>query len=309
MKQSSYAIGIDVGGTSLKCGLVDQDGGVSYSFLFPLINVTTEGEVIALINAAIRKCAEQAHGHIIGVGIGFPGIIENNIVIGGADNLPGFENLELGKIIAASTSLNVVIDNDANMMGWGEFSYGAARNCSDVVFLTIGTGIGGSLIINGALYGGYRNHGTELGHIIIQQGGTRCSCGASGCFEAYASVSALIKDYAWNKQVALESINGRLIVSAYHSGETEAVGAMSRHFDHLATGIASLVNVFSPQKVVLGGGITESGSFYVDEINQRVQQMAMPGTRKYTEVTGARLGNKAGLLGCGGRVFSMFSTK
>lgn len=309
MKQSSYAIGIDVGGTSLKCGLIDQDGGVSYSFIFPLINVTTEGEVIALINAAIRKCAEQAQGHIIGVGIGFPGIIENNIVIGGADNLPGFENLELGKIIATSTSLNVVIDNDANMMGWGELSYGAARNCSDVVFLTIGTGIGGSLIINGRLYGGYRNHGTELGHIIIQEGGTRCSCGASGCFEAYASVSALIKDYASRKEMALENINGRLIVSAYHSGETDAVGVMRKHFDHLATGIASFVNVFSPQKVVLGGGITESGPFYVEEINQRVQQLAMPGTRKYTEVAGALLGNKAGLLGCGGRVFSMFSTK
>jgi glucokinase len=309
LKQSSYAIGIDVGGTSLKCGLVNQDGKISYSFLFPLINVTTEGEVIALINAAIRKCAEQAQGNVIGVGIGFPGIIENNIVIGGADNLPGFENLELGKIIAESTNLNVVIDNDANMMGWGEFSYGAAKHCTDVVFITIGTGIGGSLIINGALYGGYRNHGTELGHIIIQQGGTACSCGASGCFEAYASVSALISDYAAQKEVNPESINGRLIVSAYQAGEKEAMEAMHKHFDHLATGIASFVNVFSPQKVVLGGGITESGTFYVEEISKRVQRLAMPAAGKYTTVTGARLGNQAGLLGCGGRVFSMFLTK
>lgn len=309
MKQSSYAIGIDVGGTSLKCGLVNQDGGISYSFLFPLLNVTTEGEVIALINAAIRKCAEQAQGKVIGVGIGFPGIVENNTVIGGADNLPGFDNLELGKIIAASTSLNVVIDNDANMMGWGEFSYGAAKHCTDVVFITIGTGIGGSLVINGALYGGYRNHGTELGHIIIQQGGLACSCGASGCFEAYASVSALINDYAIVKGINPDGINGRTVVSAYHAGEREAVAALNRHFDHLATGVASLVNVFSPQKVVLGGGITESGAFYVQEVRTRVHGLAMPAASKYTTVTGALLGNQAGLLGCGGRVFSMFSTK
>ncbi|MNX79021.1 glucokinase [Pedobacter sp. ok626] len=302
----SYAIGIDVGGSSLKCGLVSNTGEVIYSFLFPLNNIVTEGEVIALINAAIRKCVEHAPEKVIGVGIGFPGIVDQNVVIGGADNLPGFENLDLGKIIAASTSLKVVIDNDANMMGWGELVYGAAGDCTDVVFLTIGTGIGGGLIIDGKLYGGYKNRGTELGHITIQHGGIACSCGSSGCFEAYASVSALIKDYALLHGTDTEGITGKMIVDNYLAKEQKAVSAMQKHFDYMATGIASYVNVFSPQKVVLGGGITESGKFYIEEIKSRVMEKVMPGTSQYTHIVAAKLGNQAGLLGCAARVFSKF---
>lgn len=302
----SYAIGIDVGGSSLKCGLVNEMGEVIYSFLFPLNNVLTEGEVIALINAAIRKCVEHAPAQVIGVGIGFPGIVDQNIVIGGADNLPGFENLDLGKIIAGSTSLNVVIDNDANMMGWGELIYGSAGNCTDVVFITVGTGIGGGLIINGKLYGGYKNRGTELGHITIQHGGARCSCGSSGCFEAYASVAALINDYAELHGTDAEGITGKMIIDKYRANEAQAIEVMEKHFDYMATGIASFVNVFSPQKVVIGGGISESGDFYIEEIKRRVLEIAMPGTVQFTRIVAAKLGNQAGLLGCAARVFSKF---
>lgn len=305
--KKSYAIGIDVGGSSLKCGLVSSAGEVIYSFLFPLNNVLTEGEVIAFIQAAIRKCVEQAPEKVLGIGIGFPGIVDNNIVIGGADNLPGFENLDLGSIIAASTRMNVVIDNDANMMGWGELIYGSAGNCTDVVFITVGTGIGGGLIIDGKLYGGYKNRGTELGHITIQHGGTKCSCGASGCFEAYASTAALIEDYAAMHGVEAESVSGKMIVKNYRANEPQAVQAMQRHFEYMAAGIASFVNVFSPQKVVIGGGISESGQFYIEEIKNRVMQIAMPGTVQHTHIVAAKLGNQAGLLGCAARVFSKFN--
>ncbi|SMD03332.1 ROK family protein [Pedobacter nyackensis] len=302
----SYAIGIDVGGSSLKCGLVSNTGEVIYSFLFPLNNILTEGEVIALINAAIRKCVEHAPEKVIGVGIGFPGIVDQNVVIGGADNLPGFENLDLGKIIETSTSLKVVIDNDANMMGWGELIYGAAADCTDVVFITVGTGIGGGLIIDGKLYGGYKNRGTELGHITILHGGIKCSCGSSGCFEAYASVTALINDYALLHGTGPEGITGKMIVENYLAKEQKAISAMENHFDYMATGIASYVNVFSPQKIVLGGGISESGKFYIEEIRSRVMERAMPGTAQYTHIVAAKLGNQAGLLGCAARVFSKF---
>jgi len=302
----SYAIGIDVGGSSLKCGLADNTGKVIYSFLFPLNNILTEGEVIALIHAAIRKCIAQAPEKVTGIGIGFPGIVDQNIVIGGADNLPGFENLDLGKIISGSTSLNVVIDNDANMMGWGELIYGAAVNCTDVVFITVGTGIGGGLIVDGKLYGGYKNRGTELGHITVKHNGIKCSCGASGCFEAYASVTALIQEYAGLHGADIEGITGKMIVDNYIAKEPKAIQAMLNHFDYMATGIASLVNIFSPQKVVLGGGISEAGQFYIDEISSRVMKKAMPGTVQYTDIVAAKLGNQAGLLGCAARVFSKF---
>ncbi len=298
-----YSIGIDVGGSSLKCGLVDRKGKIIYSFLMPLNDIETADDVVVLINAAIRKCANHRADQILGVGIGFPGIVNNNIVIGGADNLPGFKNYPIGEVIAQSTGLFVIADNDANMMAWGEKMFGAGRNATDAVFLTIGTGIGGSLIIKNELYGGYQNHGTELGHIIINHNGKKCSCGAKGCFEAYASTSALIQEYF---ELTGERSDGKKIVTAFLENEAAAVKVLHQHFDYLSAGITSLVNIFSPQKVIIGGGISEAGDFYIGEIRNRVAQMAMPDTITNTHILRAQLGNDAGLLGCAANVFSKF---
>ncbi len=299
----SYAIGIDVGGTSLKCGLVDIDGNIIYSFLMPSKDVFSEGEVIALINAAIRKCANHAPGDIIGVGIGFPGIVENGIILGGADNLPGFVNFNLKNSIYSSTGLEVVIDNDANMMAWGETKYGAGKGCSDVVFLTVGTGIGGSLVLNNQLYGGFKNRGTEIGHIIIKHDGIRCNCGSSGCLEAYASVTSLVENYAKLTHQNPNDINGKIITKKYLSNQNEAIQAMRDHFDYLASGVTSLINIFSPQKVIIGGGISASGAFYIEEIKKRVYKKVMADTVSNTEIVAAALENNAGLLGCAASVF------
>ncbi|ADY52363.1 ROK family protein [Pseudopedobacter saltans DSM 12145] len=296
-----YSIGIDVGGSSLKCGLVDYKGKVIYSFLMPLANIETADDVVTLINAAIRKCINKSANHILGVGIGFPGIVNNNIVIGGADNLPGFINYPLGDVISKSTGLLVVVDNDANMMAWGEKNYGAGRNATDAVFLTIGTGIGGSLIVNNELYGGYQNQGAEMGHVIINFNGKTCSCGSKGCLEAYASTSALIDDYFDLKG---EKVNGKRIVESYLSGEEQAEKALNLHFDYLAAGITGFINVFSPQKVIIGGGISEAGEFYINEIRNRVAKLAMPATISNTQIVRAQLGNNAGMLGCVANVFS-----
>ncbi len=300
----SYAIGIDIGGSSLKCGVVDDGGKLLYSFRFPIDQTYTQGEIIALIIAAVRKCAAQAPGKITGVGIGFPGIIDNNTVIGGADNLPDFIGVELGNIITASTHLNVTVDNDVNMMGIGEQLYGAAVGCTDVVFLTVGTGIGGSLIINGQPYGGYKNRGAEMGHITISHGRKRCACGALGCLEAYASVKALVSRYTELHGVSYsDEFTGQLIVKNYLAAEPQAITAMHEHFDYLSSGIAGFVNIFSPQKVVIGGGISEAGSFYIKEIGNRVRRKTIPVSSKHTCIVAAQLGNQAGLLGCAAKAF------
>lgn len=302
--ETVYAVGIDIGGSSLKCGIVDANGKLLYTFLFPINKSYSQGEVIALIVAAVRKCANQVEGHIAGVGIGFPGIIHNNVVVGGADNLPDFVGVDLGEVITASTNLPVCVANDVNMMALGEQLYGAAQGCTDVVLLTIGTGIGGSLLINGQLYSGYRNFGGELGHTTLVHHGRPCACGARGCLEAYASVSSLTKRYAeLNKAKNKLKITGKLIVSNYLAGEAAAATAMHEHFDYLSSGIAGLVNIFSPQKVVIGGGISESGSFYVAELERRVLQQVVPICAKHTQLVAAQLGNKAGLLGCAAEVF------
>ena len=297
--KTSYAIGIDIGGSGLKCGVVDSNGTLLYHFIFPIDQTYSQGEVIALIIAAIRKCEAHAPDRIAGVGIGFPGIVQDNVIIGGGDNLPDFKHVDLGAQISASTHLEVIVDNDVNMMALGELRYGAAAGCSDVVFLTVGTGIGGSLIINGEPYGGYQNRGGELGHLTINHGGRSCACGGTGCLESYASVKALVNRYAELCRVEVsDELNGKLIINNYLAGDTLAIKAIQEHLDYLSTGIAGLVNIFSPQKIVIGGGISEAGPFYIEEITHRVRQKAIPVCAADMVVAAAVLGNRAGLLGC-----------
>ena len=302
----SHAIGIDIGGTSLKCGVVNELGEILFSFIVSLKEAKTEAEIINLMIDAIKQCTDQLKEPIVGIGIGFPGLIEDDVIIGGGVNLPGFEQLPLGKILKDRTGHNIVIDNDANLMGLAELIYGAAKDSTDAVFLTIGTGIGGAIMINKGLYSGFKNRGGELGHTVIQQNGILCNCGGRGCLETYASVTALINYYKTQNTAADENIDGKTIIEKYLSGEDHAVKTMQHHFDYLAAGIVNFVNIFSPQKVIIGGGISEAGQFYIDELTQRVKAGALPISFAHSKIVAAELGNKAGLLGACANAFQKF---
>ncbi len=304
----SYAIGIDIGGTSLKCGVVNELGEILFSFIVSLKEAKTEEEIINLIVKAITQCTDELNEPIVGIGIGFPGLIENDVIVGGGVNLPGFEQLPLGKILNDLTGHNVVIDNDANLMGLAEVIYGSAKDSEDAIFLTIGTGIGGAIMINKKLFGGYHNRGAELGHTVIQYNGIQCACGGHGCLETYASVTALIAYYKSLNKTAKEHIDGKTIIEKYLAGEEHAVNAMEHHFDYLAAGIVNCVNIFSPQKVIIGGGISEAGQFYIDELTKRVKKTAIPVSFSNTKIVAASLGNKAGLLGACANAFQKFKT-
>jgi len=302
------AIGIDVGGSSIKCGVVNVHGEILYSTTLSLKNVNTHGAVIGYMTEAIKDCTKRYENSILGVGVGFPGIIENNIVIAGGINLPGFVNVELGNILKLVTRKNIVIDNDANLMGLGEVTYGAAKGYSDAVFITVGTGIGGAVLIDFKLYGGYKNRGAELGHIIVNHQGAACACGARGCLEAYASVSAMVNHYQSICADAPEHVDAKYIVSRYMLREGDAIEVMERHFDYMATGIVSFINLFNPQRIIIGGGISESGSFYIREIEKRVLALAIPTNPGSAQIVAASLGNRAGLLGCAANVFQKYGT-
>jgi glucokinase len=276
------------------------------------------------LEAAVEEMLHVAHlgGHgVEGIGIGAPGIIDGDHVIGCAGNLPEMEGVALGRQIAGTFGMRVVVNNDANCMGLAEARWGTAQAVEDVVFLTIGTGVGGALILDGRLYGGYRNRGTELGHIHVAGGKRLCTCGARGCLEAQAAVTALVQDYrdlsggasageanirTGGSQTAGETnaVDGKEIVRRYLAGETAAVGAMNLHFDYLASGVASLINIFAPQKLIIGGGISESGDFYISEVRERAMNLAMKETSEFTSIEVARLGNNAGFLGAAALVFS-----
>ena len=306
----NLAIGIDLGGTSIKYSLIDPGGGITWRGTRPT-EASKSGERVF---ENLKSCIEDAMGHtsetndtVLGIGVGIPGIVEDGILVGGANNIPDWEMVPVKRVLEKEFARPAFAENDANLMGLAESRFGSAVDATDIIFVTIGTGIGGAMILNGKIYGGYHNRGGEFGHIIIQKDGRPCSCGARGCFEAYASVNALINDYrdlANDDPVDRDlEIDGKLIVRRYLEKDERAIQALNNHFDYMAVGIGSLINIFGPEKVVLGGGITEAGDLYIENIRQRVFSIAMKETSENTRIVRASLGNDAGMLGASILVF------
>lgn len=312
---NDYAIAIDLGGTFIKYALVNHKGRiVSDGKITSCANESSE-KVICRINEAVMNCKGFAIQHsynLIGIGIGTPGIVDETcrIVLGGAENIAGWCNVPLAEMMEEKHQLPSFVNNDANMMGLGEICYGVAKDCGNVVFITIGTGIGGVAMIDGKLFGGYANRGMEIGHIPLIANGCRCACGSVGCLEAYASATALIKRFktiCHNSNMYSDGeVDGKLIVELYHQHHPAAQKAMDEHVDYLGHGIAGLVNIFSPQAVIIGGGLSESGSFYIDMIYQRMLRYVLPESAVNTSLYAASLGNKAGLMGAARFVFDNY---
>jgi glucokinase len=305
----SLAIGIDLGGTFVKFGIVNRDGEILKEGILPTFSESSSQRVPEKVKACIDELFEYTQTHdwkIDGIGLGVPGVVEGGTIIG-CENLRELDGFPIQSFIESYYSLPVVVDNDANLMGLAEVHFAKDNPVKDMVFLTIGTGIGGALYLNGNLYGGYRNRGTELGHMSIDFRGTPCNCGSRGCLETLASVPALIAHYKslWksNPHKIPNPVDGKYIIGRYLSGEMEAITALNQHFDFLSAGISGLINIFGPQKVILGGGITDSGEFYVEEIRKRAYSNAMRETSEFTVIERARLGNKAGLMGAAAQIF------
>ena len=302
------AIGIDLGGTSIKYALVDEKGNIHFENTIPSNGDVSKDAVVSQLLLAIEdvcKFAKTNNKEILGVGIGTPGIIDktDRIVLGEAENIKGWENLPLADLIEDKTKLFVTVANDANMMGIGETIYGAGKGFKNVVFVTVGTGIGGAVVIDGKLFNGFDNRGTELGHVPFIANGKPCECGSVGCFEAYASTSALVESFS-NRYKGTEEVDGRLIVKMYNEKNPLAVESLEQHCDYLGHGISGFINTFSPQRIIIGGGLSEAGAFYIEKVRGYAFRYAMEECAVNTEVISAQLGNKAGYIGAAAQVFN-----
>ncbi len=309
-----YAIGIDLGGTSVKYALIDNEGVFHFQGKLPSkADISAEAVIGQLVTACkeTMASAQQLGVTIEGIGIGTPGIVDetNRIVLGGAENIKGWENLNLADRIEAETHLPVQMGNDANLMGLGETMYGAGQGARNVVFLTVGTGIGGAVVIDGKLFNGFANRGTELGHVPLIANGEPCACGSIGCLEHYASTSALVRRFSKRaaeagRSFSGEEINGELIVRLYKEGDKLATECLEEHCDFLGHGIAGFINIFSPQRIVIGGGLSEAGDFYIQKVSERAHRYVMADCAVNTRIMAASLGNKAGSIGAASLVFS-----
>ena len=311
--KKNYAIGIDLGGTSVKYALIDREGVFHFQGKLPSKADESAEAVISQILCAIKETVDYANKNnceIAGIGLGTPGIVDetNRIVLGGAENIKGWENLNLADILEKETGLNVIMGNDANLMGLGETRFGAGKGTQNVVFVTVGTGIGGAVVIDGKLFNGYANRGTELGHIPLIANGEDCACGSVGCLEHYASTSALVRRFtkAANEQhlnIPEAEINGELIVKLYKEEDPLAVECLEEHCDYLGHGIAAFINIFSPQRIVIGGGLSEAGDWYIQKVSDKAMKYCIKDCAVNTTIMAAALGNKAGSLGAASLVF------
>ena len=311
------AIGIDIGGTSIKGAAIDSIGKVYETFSMPFIK-GEPGEV------TIRKLADivkdyiysyKLENKIVGIGIGSPGTLDaKNGVVEYANNL-GWNNLPVAKIMQEVLPYPVRLTNDANAAALGEAKYGAGKEYENIIMLTLGTGVGGGIIINGKLYEGNLGKGGELGHIVVQVDGEPCTCGRNGCLEAYASATALIretkramlknkKSLMWKICPEIEMVGGKTSFEAAKQGDADAIRVLDNYIKYLGEGILNYCNIFRPNVIVLSGGIANAGEYLFSRLNKYLEDRNY-GYKSTPEVKilPAKLGYDSGKIGAAALFF------
>lgn len=312
-KTDPIRIGIDIGGTNVKIGLVDKDQNIIAQKSVPTMADRDYQEVI-------RNIGEQTYALLleqqipiercIGVGVGMPGTIDrkNGVVI--YSNNIRWENIPLAAELGKYLPIPVYVANDADCAALGETVAGAAKGQQDVVMLTLGTGVGGGIVVDGKLFEGKLVGGCEVGHTVIVEDGEPCSCGRKGCLEAYASATAILRDgrrameensetLLWKKcDGKIDNLATEMIFEAAKEGDATSEALVSNYRKRLGTGIINLVNLFRPGKVLVGGGVSGQGDYLLAPINQRMKKECYGGERgQVPEVITATLGNRAGIIG------------
>jgi len=304
-----YYIGIDLGGTFIKGGICNKEGEILAQNSVPT-EVEKGGEKIIdnICNLAKGLCKElkMEVSSCVGVGIGVPGMIntEKGEVIF-ASNLH-LEHFKMRDLVKEQLGINVIIANDANVAALGESTFGAAQKYNSSILVTLGTGVGGGIIIDKKIFAGNCSAGAEIGHMIIEVNGKQCGCGLKGCYERYASATGLIeitKEYMLKDKnsklwdLGIENINGISAFKYANSDET-AKNALNTYFDYVAIGLVNLVNIFRPEAILLGGGISNSGDELLLPLVERVKNMTFAGERgPQVELKVASLKNAAGVKG------------
>ena len=308
---NKYYIGIDLGGTYIKGGIVNENGEILVSDKTPTeVEKGDKGvaaNIAKLANDLLSRLGLTVKD-VEGLGIGSPGMIdsaEGNVVY--ANNL-GWENFricdELSKLLGG---VAVKIGNDANVAALGEVKFGAARNYNSAIMITLGTGVGGGIVIDGKLVEGNKGAGAELGHMVIVKGGEQCSCGRKGCLEAYSSATALIRDTKRAMEAhpdskmwecgSLDKVGGRTVFD-YAPIDVYAKEVLDSYIEHLACGLVNYANVFRPEVILLGGGVCAQGDNLIKPLQKAFDKEIYAGDKgPGVPILVAELENSAGLLG------------
>ncbi len=306
----NYYVGIDLGGTNTKIGLLDEDGNILFSTI-----VKTESEqgfekTIERLSNILKIQVNNLNisfNDVAGVGLGVPGPVANGRIVKFWANFPWPVNVDLAAEFEKHLGVPVKVDNDVNVITLGEMWKGGGRGYKNVLGLAIGTGIGGGVVVNGKLVSGKNGAGGEVGHIKVERDGKLCGCGQEGCWEAYASATGLVREaksrLTVNKNNLLyertkdREVEAKDIFDAARDGDEFSLNLVDYEAEFIALGIGNLLNVLDTDVVVVGGGIALAGDILFDKINEKLRKYAMLSTLEGLKIVQAELGNDAGIYG------------
>ena len=310
-----YRIGIDLGGTNIAVGIVNDEHKIVVKKTTPTLAKRPPEEIVAdMARVCLEACAELKIDikDVANIGIASPGIANPvNGCVEYANNLP-FLRFPIVQLLADGLGIDrsvIKIANDANAAAWGEAVAGAAKGSANSIMVTLGTGVGGGIIINNKILVGFNSAAGEIGHIVIEQDGAPCGCGRRGCWEAYSSATALIrmtkeaveeckKSGRYTSMLKAERISGRTACDAMRAGDEVGTEVYNKYVKYLATGITNLVNIFQPEVISLGGGVSNEGQSLIDAITPLVRAEQYGGdVVALTQLRIATLGNDAGIIG------------
>jgi glucokinase len=298
------AVGVDVGGTKIAAGIVSPEGKILSDVRYPTPHAPEK-----LVETIVRSIKEVMEGHEVGgVCLAVPGYIlaqENRVVF--SANLHAIEGIPLKDRVEPEIGVPLVIENDANAAAWGEFRFGAGSEVDHLVFVTLGTGVGGGVISHGVLLRGAQGSGGELGHVTVHATGPRCACGNRGCLEALASGTAIAlrarvaaverPESALGRLASRRKLLGEDVTELARGGDETALSVLEETGTWLGIGLAGFVNVFNPEVVAVGGGAMEAGDLILASARREVRLRARPPSRDLVEIQVATLGPESGLLG------------
>ncbi|MBS1401192.1 MAG: ROK family protein [Firmicutes bacterium] len=309
----AYIIGIDLGGMSAKAALFDKEGRIVAKKSI-VTNAADGFEGTAAKLAEVAKGVAQAAGaafeDVEKIGIASPGVVNSKTGVILKWSNYGWTDVPLGDTVAKLTGKKVCVVNDANAAAFGEAKFGSGSLYQSSIFITLGTGVGGGIVVDGKMLEGYMSAGAEIGHMSIRGDGLLCGCGRHGCFECYASATALIRQTKkrmeencdskmWEiAQGSLDNVDGRTAFEGARRGDKDAQEVVNQYIEYLAVGIANLVNILRPEAVVLGGGIACEGEGLFVPLRKAVEeQIYVCADEVPLKIVGAKLGNDAGMYG------------
>lgn len=306
-----YYIGIDLGGTNIAVGLVNDEKKLVYKKSRPTLTNRKIEEIIkdmAELALEVLRDNNIPESDVGAIGIGSPGTVDgkNGIIIYSC-NIP-FDNTNIREEFKKYTAIPVYCGNDADVAALGEAYAGAAEGCDSAIMITLGTGVGGGIIINKHIVAGFNGAGGELGHMVIVHDGVPCNCGRKGCWEAYSSATGLIRmtkeamqetkdTLLWEICPNIDDVEGKTAWDALAKGDKVAAAVIDKYVRYLATGLTNIINIFQPEVLCLGGGVAKQGQLLIDMLMPYIEKERYSKGIPQTVIKPAVLGNDAGIIG------------